>query len=262
MSRTYFHSKDGGAEVRGSERAHAGCLTNDIGIGLLLARCRWGPEFKRLCDSLVGNDYPARDERNLQTMLSVDASRLRFGLADGTQVQVWPVILNTSLRIGSRPLRLLTRLHAQMEIHAWVDGPNREWLAGIIAEGLRDGLMRNKVGWESVIELLRSRSGEGPVVTSYSVCEQFPNAGIADWSPPSNEEIVKAGGVVLEDEEEDWDAWYDIDGDEQWDMAMAALRAKENRLELRPDDFDTYHFGCGITAFDLFERLPEAASSV
>ena len=32
MSRVYFHSKDGTAELRGSERAYAGCMCEDLMI--------------------------------------------------------------------------------------------------------------------------------------------------------------------------------------------------------------------------------------
>lgn len=247
MSRIYFHAKDGGSEVRGSERAHAGCLSNDIGIGLLLARCRWGTELARVCAALSDGRYPVRDEQSLRLMLSVDAAEAVFKLADGTTAQAWLVILNTCLRVGSRPVRLLTRLHAQCEIHAWVDGPNRGWLAEIIEEGRRDGLMRADSGWESTIEMLRG--GEGPVVTSYSVTDQFPNAHIADWEPPVGEDD--------DEDEPNWDGWCDLPNDERWDLSMAALRAKDTGLELRPEDFDTFHFGVGITAFDLLDRLPK-----
>lgn len=245
MSRIYFHAEDACAEVRGSERAHAGCLTNDIGVSLILAQFNY--ETERLYAGI--SDCYAKDEKSLRLMLNADSSSRTFSLADGTHARVWPVILNTCLRLGSGPLRLLTRLHAQCEIHAWVDGQNREWLAGIVDEGLRDGLMRKDSGWESVSEMLRS--GEGPVVTSYSVCEPFPNPTVADWSPPP----WPAG--PNEDEDENWDAWHDIDDDERWDMAMKGLRACSSGLELKPDDFDVFRFGVGLTAFDLRARLPE-----
>lgn len=240
MSRIYFHAKDADAEIRGSERAFAGCLTNDIGIGLLMAQFSWGDAQKRLIASL-GDTY-AKDEKGLRLMLNGDADRKQFALADGTHARAWPVILNTAMRVGSRPVKLLARMHAQCEIHMWVDGPNREWLATIIAEGLRDGIMRGSMGWESVVEMLRD--GDGPVVTSYSVCEPFPNPTAADWSPPEDE-----------DGDEDWDAWYEIDQDTRWDMAMQVLRDRTGGLELKPENFDVYSFGAGLTAFDLRERL-------
>jgi hypothetical protein len=246
MSRIYFHSEDDCAEVRGSERAYAGCLTNDIGVGLILSQFTY--EMDRLYAGL--GDSFGRDEKRLRLMLNVDSTSRTFALADGTHARVWPVILNTCLRVGSGPLRLLTRLHAQCEIHAWVDDPNKEWLAEIVDEGLRDGLMRKDSGWESVSEMLRRV--KGPVVTSYSVCESFPNAHVADWSPPIHDE----GG---EDEELEWDAWYDIDDADRWALAMKGLRASSSGLELKPDNFDVFGFGAGLSALGLRARLPELA---
>lgn len=246
MSCVYFHSPNEEAQVRGCERALAGCLTNDIGLAVLRPNDLWAEDKNRLMAALrhKAELRPKVEPRDLALHFRVDGHSYDITLADGTLANVWDVLLNTSMRLGSRPMRLMTRMHAQCEIHLWVDGPNRAWLADIIEEGRRDGLMRADMGWEAVVTLLRSRADE-PVVTSYSVCERFPNAAVAGWKPTE----VGGGG------EADWDAWYELP--DCWDRAMAGLRARGGGLELKPEGFDVFHFGVGVSAIDLMDRLPQ-----
>lgn len=135
---------------------------------------------------------------------------------------------------GGDSLKLFARLHAQCEIHAWVAGKNRAWMAKIIAEGLESGLYRQNVGWDQVIEML-GRSKTEPVVTSYSVCEQFPSREVANW-----------------EDDNDGDDWYDLDSETRWKLAMKGLKNKTGKLELTPK-WDRYRFGDGKTVFDLLK---------
>ena len=70
------------------------------------------------------------------------------------------------------------------------------------------------MGWEGAIELLRS-TDQGEVVTSYSVCDQFPNVYIADWEDDNH-----------------GDDWYDLPHEERWSMAIVKLREKHGSLTL------------------------------
>jgi hypothetical protein len=153
----------------------------------------------------------------------------------GERVDPFTAGLNTAIALGSDPVRLFARLHGQCEIHCYVEGPNRAWLAGIIEEGRACGLYRDDMGWEAVIDLLRSRK-DGPVVTSYSVTDSFPNADI--------------GGATSET---DVDAFYELPDAEQWARAIDGLRAVRagRRLELRPDDWSHYVFGDGVNGLAL-----------
>ena len=77
------------------------------------------------------------------------------------------------------PLRLSARVHGSCEIHGWVDGPNRAWLADVVEEGLASGVLRYAYqtqyeNWPGVVALLR-RTSRPPVVMAYSVTESFPN---------------------------------------------------------------------------------------
>lgn len=231
MSRIYFHSEDGTAEVSGAERAHAGLFVDRVGCALIDAD--WHETRDLLAAAIVGGVGNC----DVRTMLRSSFYGAKIRLADGSEVEPWTVHLNTVLRVGSCPARLLARLHGQCEVHAWVDGHNREWLAEIIEEGRRDGLMREDMGWESVADLLRS-TASGPVVTSYSVCEQFPNRTVAGWSDSNY-----------------GDDWYDLTAAERWDMAMGKLRESSGGLELRPDDFAAFYFLTDVSAINLLSKI-------
>lgn len=237
MSSIAFHSKDKTVRVGGRERAMMGKLVNDA---------------MDMATNIHGRFYSERDEHPLRPFIAGYFSNYHgrqwtecasmafngimddaFATIEGVRYGLWQVSLNSALVLGDA-MWLTARLHGQCEIHAWVDGPNRKWLASVIERGLDTGIFREETqgyeGWRKVIEMLLA-DDSGPVVTSYSVCESFPNAHVAGWKPT---EIV--------DGEADWDAWYNIPQDQRWDMAMEALRKAEGCLELKPNDHG-FHFG-------------------
>ena len=230
MSRIYFHSEHDTAEVRGSERAMGSSYCSQ-----LLAMALGLDSMRTLDDALPylglfpANHYIHRLPRG---------EFLRESIITAISVgeEFFTPALNTANDMGSDPIKLLARLHGQCEIHAYVEGPNRAWLAGIIARGREIGIFRAEMGWESVVDLLRSRD-DGPVVTSYSVCESFPNSGVAKF--------VYDGDAP--------DAWYDLPHEEQWRMGLAGIRS-ERGLEMKPDNWSTFYFGDGRTGFDLYDE--------
>ena len=147
---------------------------------------------------------------------------------------------------GSDVIKLLARLHAQCDIHAYVRGKNRNWFADIIEHGREYNILRKDQGWEEIVKMLRKNDRE-TVVTSYSVCESFPNAGVADWKAPYNKEY----------DEPDWDKWYDISDDRQWYLALRGLRKNGSKLiEFCPETRNDVRFGpTGMTVFDLHDKL-------
>lgn len=220
MSRIYFRTEDGVAEVRGSERAHMGVLCNNLmaaGIGPVFDLSSQPHWMRKL---LPADSYIAKlrygdhlYESSLQVYLNVTGD-LEI---EGKHIDAWSIALNTALAIGNEPLKLCARLHGQCEIHAWVDGKNRAWLADVIESGRQRNLFRREQGWTGVVDLLR-RSDKGEVVTSYSVTEDFPGH------------------------------------QRTWADGIAALRSPEAKggLEIRPDE-SNYYFGHGVTAFDLYD---------
>jgi hypothetical protein len=149
--------------------------------------------------------------------------------------------------MGGEALKFIAFCHGQCEIHGWVDWHSRRWLADVIEEALEVGLLRKRwredqyEGWEGVIELLRGPSltmNSGPIVTSYSVTDGFPNSYVA------NQELS----------EEESEAWYeDLSAEEQWDQAVEGLRQNEGKFggEWSEEKWKDNHFGAGETAFDV-----------
>lgn len=236
MSRVYFHSpSDGTAELRGSERAHMRLLAYDLAFAC------FHTDFMRDNDPLFASVPPSvglyssqgdRFRQRFRTWLSVGEGGF---LVDGLNIDKDDLVLNTALAIGGDPLRLFVRLHAQCEIHTWVEGPDRAWLAGIIGEGLGTGIMRPHQGWDDVQRLLLRRDDE-PVVTSFSGTDTFPSVNLAGW-------------------DEEPDDWYDVPADVQWTRAMEGLR-KIKGLRLNPQrwKFPAYWFGTDQrTALNLFD---------
>lgn len=246
MSRIYFHSQYGEAAVGGPERFHAALLCNSMMLGVLSGEVDTWSESPRIKSIMPPDSYMQRlDNRRFADSFKAWSSVDGYFFVAGKRITTFDIALNTALAMGSDPIKLMARLHGQCEIHAYVEGEHRNWLAGIIEQGRKASIMRTGMGWESVIELLRSRD-DCPVVTSYSVCEQFPNADIADFEFPEGE-----------DGEPDWDAWYRLPGDEQWTMALTGLRSGKRYvgLQMTPENWAEYYMDAGATAFTIIEYL-------
>lgn len=245
MSVIYFHSeKDGTVTVRGNERAHfAGAIgrlawseMSSIAYDL---RQRPSP-LRRAFDSAHYLHTAPDFERGVETVIRNGFEGL---MLEGKPVQILDLHLNTAMVLGSDILKFAARMHGQCEIHAYVEGKNRAWLAGIIERGRQSGFLRPEMGWEGVVELLRKGDG-GPVVTSHSVTAQFPNREVAGWGEASEED----------DEAEEW--WETLPEDEQWALALAGLRSEEwGDVEMKPETWDGYLFGGEMNACQFVERL-------
>lgn len=316
MSRVYFHSPSGTAELRGSERAHLGFVAAGP------ARAAWGfdrhtdmEQLAEICamipevpDGEYGSNYlhnylreaQAENARNrslyehwtpgrthpstsygaqerfrssLELKLLSSMSSTAFEVA-GHRFEADNVTLNTALVAGSRPIQLAAKIHGWCEVHAWVGGPDREWLAEVIDEGLAAGIYRRGIwysdrpdgpkdqwssqGWEEVATHLRSRDDE-PCVMSYSVGSGFPNSGVTDWSdavwPDGVEHRWEVYDTLTSEQkqaiDDRGDAWYELPADEQWTRAMDGLRERRPWAQLTPDNLAETTFRPGVTVYDL-----------
>jgi hypothetical protein len=229
MSRIYFHSSDGDAEVRGSERAYFSMLINNIALAILDPKLN----RKRLEQIIVDKDsYVLREKDDLHF---ANTFEIWFSVSMGARFQVnekiadsFEIALNTAHIMGNDPIKLATRIHGQCEIYCYVEANNKNWLAEIIEKGMKTKIYRANQGWEDVISLLKS-SKDSPIVLSYSVCDQFPSASAANYS--------------------DYEGWYDLSDEQKWNMGIEGIR-KEHGLEMKPDNWDSFFFMNGITAFD------------
>lgn len=271
MSRVYFHTPSGDTEILGSERAYAGGLVGDLTVGIVKPRfLRELDVFRQLIPAShylwSSVDNMPRFESSFET-----AWKVQLELAwKGHTFDCWTVSLNTVQRIGNDPLKFLARMHAQCEIHAFVEGANRAWLAEIIHKGRVLGLYREGAGWEDVVKLLLTRDDE-PAVMSYSVCERFPNASSSDWLPPWPEGVPLHWDALTKEQQDERERlseeWYDLPDEEQWERGLNWLRKEPGMLEFKPETWEGYGYSHGISAFDLVapdyaERLDRALSVV
>jgi hypothetical protein len=287
MSRVYFHSPSGDAELHGSERAWLGGLVNDIALGVLSpsspSRVDRLRPFIHPDHYLAATDPYAVDaygRGGLESWASTYATAFSVGWSHrapliqyrGKALDSFTLSLNTAALLGNDQIKLAARLHGQCELHAWVDGPNRVWLAEIMQTGLDSGIYRRgfqheadpsrgqpdprwvSQGWDEVIALLRQRDDE-PVVTSYSVCDQFPNSSVGDWMPPWPEGLPREWDALSEKQQEQRsarsDKWYELDDAEQWRISMAGLCASSDGLEMKPDNWSSFRFEHKLSVLDL-----------
>jgi hypothetical protein len=117
-----------------------------------------------------------------------------------------------------------------------------------MAEGLLEGICRQDQGWEDVIQFLRS-TDKLPVVCSYSVCGQFPNAEVAGFLDEAETD---------EEREAAFERFDELPASERWDLAYAKLHPL---LELQPDNWDAYRFSDLPNGFQL-ERLVRESMAV
>jgi hypothetical protein len=231
MSRIYFHSPSRTAELRGSERAWLGGLVTDMALGLLDLQS------------------PSRIDR-LRSLIHPGHYMAKRDTASPGWVNGWAASYSTAFSVGWSESTPLIQYEGEP-----VD-------AGIYRRGFpqkissdSDETVWSDQGWDDVIALMRERDDE-PVVTSYSVCDGFPDSSVGDWMPPWPEGVVRDWRELSEEQRnarsQRSDEWYDLDDAEQWRISMAGLRASEEGLEMKPDNWDRFRFGHRLSVLDLF----------
>ena len=167
MSSITFSTRSDEVRLRGPERYHMGHIVNSIFAGLLTDDL---DELNKVCD--IGHFYMSQyktlmdrqqyreagdQERFIKQTIHTGINvgfRTKLNTENGP-VDPWAVQLNTALAYGSDPIKLMAYIHGQCEIHLWVAGKNRAWMANIIEKGLQEKIYRKDMGWEGVVELLK-----------------------------------------------------------------------------------------------------------
>lgn len=266
MSRVYFHSPSGTAELLGRERAHGDVLTRDLAIAALGVDHHGFQEtiepalspHARAQLSIVKPQYWAGSFKAWWCAGSSLNGDAHYVTAGGHRFDPWELTLNTAVAAGSAAVELLARVHATCEIHGYVEGTHRAWLADLIDTGREDNVLRRGMGWEAVVELLRARADE-PVVMSSSFAEGFPDRDLAmehgSWIRPA----------LGDDDADDIDleCWGRLPAADQWERSLTALRRfnETGPVELHPDVWGVRGFGTPAwSVFDLLDALEHPAT--
>lgn len=246
MGRILFHAIDEDIEISGCERARFSHMGGEALMEALRPVMNGSLGGKAEIRRLLPPDCyvlrsPMPFDESLRLYLTVGLMDDGTLLVEDRKLKGFTLLLNTGLAKGDDAFKLAMRLHGQCEIYTWVDGKNRAWLADIVQSGIGTNLYQDE-RWNDVVRLLR-KSDDSPVVTSYSVCQSFPNPDIAEWK-----------------DENDGDDFYNLSDAEQWDLAMKPLlvEAKQEGItsrEIKPENWQGFRFGNGWSGFDVVDWL-------
>lgn len=266
MSSIAFHERGWTVRVSGRERAAMGLICSDMlaaqigklayqDLGWVEVVAKSGhylhSEAVALRKSANESEKADRQHRlaqSLETWFSVGGITSQDALVlNGKPVDPFTIGLNSAVAWGNECIQLAAKLHAQCEIHAYCEGPDRAWLADLIGRCVKLGVFQAEPwgydGWAAVMARLVS-SSEAPVVTSYSVTDTFPNPSFA----PEGMEM---------DEDDPWDTWSKFSEDDQWRWSMEALR-RETSLRIAPETIGK-RYGDRMTGAEFMERVPKLA---
>lgn len=253
MSSVDFVSRHAAASLHGNEGHYLRYLPCAMAIGLLEPH---GYEARKKFLGIIAPEAGLR-QVNEAGFARYFPSAWMTGIGEefawrGHRLDPFHISLNTALAAGSDPVRLACRFAARG--YPYVEGPHRAWLAAIIDEGLETGVFRGPdQGWVEVAALLRERADEPVIVTSSADGTEFPNPYLGGWFPG---ELGNDYTKLTEEQIEPWETRqleWDESEDEpmKWAIALPALRASRNGLEMRPDSWRELYFGKRITVFDL-----------
>lgn len=292
MSRIYFHFDDGDSmEILGTERAHFGIMTEELAKGMLglAPGYGYGSNLIERLSPFINPTHPlaSTEPRTAEWDRVLSTGLNSFGRGEifawrGSLLPAIDLVANTVLAAGSDPMRLVIKIHLLCEVHGYVMGYHRGWLADLIEEGYKEGLYRKgfwraddkhamdeligkevpqeamifqSMGWPELVTKLRE-GRSGPVVMSFSGTEGFPNSRVANWLPPWPDGVEKHWDALSEDQqqerrdrEEDWSA---LPHHRHWDLAVKGLKAARPPIE--PKNLRTRRFGYGISLIDLLNQ--------
>lgn len=259
MGAITFESKERSVKVSGSERFYAGYVTERLTSAFLDIEGN-----KELLLKAVPASHHLRSmeinshqwAKNFE--LALYHGNLKLNI-NGKNFNGFNLALNTASAVGDDAVKMLARIHAQCEIHGFVSGKNRQWMANIIDNAAIE-VFRPNSGWVEVVELLRE-SEDGPVVMSYSVTEDFLSTIGYEWvsdtfskQDVADEEAVNENGYTAWDQAQE--DWYDLDRDTKWGYADQWFTSHADKgLEISPDAWPIAFGFNEMTAGKLIEEL-------
>lgn len=277
MGNIVFDTKTDRVIVEGAEREWCKSLIYDACFAAL---GRIPVDATAVWDGLVHLGYQVKgtwDAKTVEKLClnlgSLFRDRAMITDASGDK-HVWSILqLNTAMRSQNPMVQLAARIHGQCEIHAFVRGPNKAWLADLIEVSIASGYLRlfdypqdedkNKSGWRALCALLRKNDTED-VVMSYGGCNMFPDPDVLDWEEKDLQD--KCDQWRQNNQEGDdpiqmkGDIFAELGSDQTWDRCLVALHPT---LELEPTGFGDFYFDDGKSIHDLVDlfRVPAAAAA-
>jgi hypothetical protein len=257
MSRVYFHTEtDGDFELSGRERARMAQSLQRLAWSVLIDsddRYETEQRIKDWRKVLSPNHYlknaglrESHFFEDLETWFVVGDIGGRHWLEyerGGEPIRLSPFVmqLNTGVATKSPFYSFYARVHGQSELHCYIEGEHRAWLADVLRQGLDEFVLPHNTdygkyrGYHDLIPFLEKRDTE-PVVLSYSVCQQFPGSFLTE---SQNERLSKT---------------------RRWAKAVDALREKNAtaKLQIAPENLTLQGFDNGVSAFEYrqwFERV-------
>lgn len=247
MGSISFHSAGKSVQISGGERNYADSLMVDITCAVL------SPYSNRslLSEAILDTHPLSHFDGSWQEW----ADRFRYDfqhdseaifILDDVVLDNFHLALNTVSALGGDALKLLMRIHAQVEMNGWIAGGNREWVAKIIEDAPLDVFRSNK-GWSELVTFLREDDSE-PVIMSYSVTKNIFDdawkAWLEDYSENNPDSEIDA-----------FDAWTALSEDVKWRLAVSALDSGSSGLELSPDAWPIAFGWSEVTAGMLVDTL-------
>lgn len=275
MSRIYFEAPHRQAQVYGSERGWLGFLAERIALGTMQHYVgeSFGTDLLEHVEGFELSDhdkFPGDPFKQRLVLKDRFETWARVGSyfhnkphgfkVGGKVVPAFDFLLNTGMVLGDDVVKLAAKIHGTCEDFAWVAAEDCRWFSDLIRKAREDNLFRDNAGWEDVLRLAYevTESGNGPIVMHYSVSESFPSAYAAErvWSPPVCRACTGSGevqGDTCEDcygDPYNYDAWYDLSDEEQWELSVRSIQQREYNRQISPATLPIRFLG-GEHLFDI-----------
>lgn len=289
MSRVYFHSEHGDAELAGSERAWLswiasgparaywnldGSMADERAIEIMsmvkhgsvgwlfeaLAKAeaesanneRLWAEAKQRGIQWPNTTYEAQKQliRSLDVALRVQGIPLQVA---GVELASSNIELNTALAVGNEPLALAAKIQGWCECHCWVEGPDRKWMADVIDDGLRIGMYRRGLWYEPAPGAEKQWAEQGWDGITSLLRSRDDEPVVLSYSVcdrfPNPEIAGWPDSAKFPVPDMDW---YELSSAEKWDLALTGLRRRQPWAQISPNNLFDVTFHLPVTVFDLF----------
>lgn len=241
MSSVLFDTRDGGrARLSGSEYVYMSMLVGDVLCATLpmssTITTNYIVEGHYLLNSLRKGGIGSPDwEASLRAAVHALGDRSSLFSYKGKPVTTFALSCNTVMAIGNHVMAFVAKFAGAAAGHLLVEGHNKEWLAQVIRDGLKIGVLRSRMGWDDVIALLETGDPE-PVVTHFSGTDSFPRY---DWQ--------------LRDKSLEQEEWSELSEEERWDLSEEFLREVKPHLILTDATLRST-FEHDLTIFDILNQ--------